>query len=298
MIIILLKIWLLKAHLAQSYPHPSQLHQNRAKDERGQQSQRASKISFANESFKFQHYYRLISISRFSGSFISIDWRIADGHDHDSSNMQDKHMYTVISLSRRLFFPGLSVVRSPLDLFHWITFWLVPTASSRKIAIFDDVGAGHHSFQVSSCLSLQRCPKRLSFLSRQVSLEVQLWVTGHITLITLWFDGRLQGCKHFCCLVSTWSRIGCSQNYLAAHPAAPVIHCSRDARMWFLQHTGWPICGMPAHRHDILYHKWDNWNFLGRPTRNNRRSNHVLEFYFLILNRLHYRLGVQISRHI
>jgi len=29
----------------------------------------------------------------------------------------------------------------------------------------------------------------------------------------------------------------------------------------------------------LIYHKWDNWNLLACPTRNNRGSCHILEFY-------------------
>ena len=132
-------------------------------------------------------------------------------------------------------------------------------------------------------LPLQRCAIRLSFLSCQISLEVLLWVTRHITVITLWPIGRPQGCKHFCYLVNACTCISCYQSCLVAYPAAPISHCFWEAKIYLIKYTFGPIWDMSALRHDVIGYKWGNWNLLACPTRNNRGSCHILELYFPIL---------------
>ena len=93
------------------------------------------------------------------------------------------------------------------------------------------------------------------------------------------FD-RSQGYKHFCLVVNFCTYIGCYQSCLVAHQAAPISHCFWKATTHFLKHTFWPIWDVPAARHVVIYDKWDNWNRLACPRRNNRGYCHILEFYF------------------
>lgn len=191
--------------------------------------------------------------------------------------MLDKHVHTAKYIYHSLTLAWVEVsVPVVVRFVSWSsTFFysgLGPTAS--RIA---DAGAGHHLH----FLALEFFAKMLhtSFVPIPPKELGGVIVSSLPYYNDNSFD-RSQGYKHFCLVVNFCTCIGCYQSCLVAHQAAPISHCFWKATTHFLKHTFWPIWDVPAARHVVIYDKWDNWNRLACPRRNNRGYCHILEFYF------------------